>query len=30
VWLDWIIAHSLMREAEALIEGVSEPNAETK
>src|SRR5207244_3435577 len=29
-WLDWIIAHALMREAKAMIEGSSETKAETK
>jgi Flp pilus assembly protein TadD len=29
-WLDWIIAHALMREAKALIEGAPETKAETK
>jgi tetratricopeptide (TPR) repeat protein len=29
-WLDWIIAHSLMREAKALIEGAPETKAEAK
>ena len=30
MWLDWIIAHALMREAKALIEGSSETKAETR
>jgi hypothetical protein len=29
-WLDWIVAHALMREAKALIEGASDSRAETK
>ena len=29
-WLDWIIAHALMREAKALIEGAPETKAETR
>jgi hypothetical protein len=29
-WLDWIMAHALMREAKALIEGDPEVRAETK
>ena len=29
-WLDWIIAHALMREAKALMEGAAEARDETK
>jgi tetratricopeptide (TPR) repeat protein len=29
-WLDWIIAHALVREAKALIEGSPETRAQTK
>jgi len=29
-WLDWIIAHALMREAQAMIEGNPEAKARTK
>ncbi|HOB97673.1 MAG TPA: tetratricopeptide repeat protein [Verrucomicrobiota bacterium] len=29
-WLEWIIAHALMREAQALIEGASTTAADTK
>lgn len=29
-WIDWIFAHALMREAKAVIEGVSETKTETR